>query len=318
MDMRIVFMGTPEFSLPALNMLLQKHEVAGVVTQSDKPKGRGMKLTPPPVKRFALEHNIPVYQPPSLKKDDIVAALQSLSPDVIVVAAYGKILPKTILEIPPSGCINIHASILPKYRGAAPIPWAILNGETKTGITTIFMNEKMDAGDILLKEEIPIEPDETGGTLHDKLSVLGARALEKTLELLEQNKLTPVKQNDEDATFAPMLKNEDAVIHWNEEAEKIHRRIRAFCPFPGAAAFYHGKRIKIFTARTLETDDMKNAAPGQVLDIRGQDGIIVATQKNSIGILELQEEGKKKLFHTEYVRGHAIKPGECFSQKEAT
>lgn len=317
--MRIVFMGTPEFSLPALNMLLQKHEVAGVITQSDKPKGRGMQLAYPPVKKRALEAGVLVYQPQMLKNnEEFIQTLKSLSPQVIVVAAYGKILPKAILEIPPRGCINIHASLLPKYRGAAPIPWAILNGETKTGITTMLMNEKMDAGDILLQEEIQIEPDETGGTLHDKLSVLGPRVLEKTLELLEQNKLTPVRQNDEDATFAPMLKNEDAVIHWNEEAEKIHRRIRAFCPFPGAAAFYHGKRIKIFKAKTLEADDMKNAAPGQVLDIRGQDGIIVATQKNSIGILELQEEGKKKLFHTEYVRGHAIKPGECFSQKEAT
>ncbi len=310
-------MGTPEFSLPALNMLLQKHEVAGVVTQSDKPKGRGMQLASPPVKKRAIEAGIPVFQPQTLKNnDEFIQTLKSLSPQVIVVAAYGKILPKTILEIPPRGCINIHASLLPKYRGAAPIPWAIINGETKTGITTIFMNEKMDAGDILLQDEISVSPDETGGTLHDTLSVRGAAVLEKTLALLEQNKLTPVRQNDEDATFAPMLKNEDAVIHWNEEAEKIHCRIRAFCPFPGAAAFYRGKRLKVFKAKTLETDDLKNAVPGQVLDIHGQDGIIVATQKNSIGILELQEEGKKKLSYLEYVRGHAIKPGDLFSQKE--
>lgn len=315
--MRIIFMGTPEFSLPALNMLLQKHEVAGVVTQSDKPQGRGMKLAPPPVKKRALEAGVPVFQPQTLKNnDEFIQTLKTLSPDVIVVVAYGKILPKTILEIPPLGCINIHASLLPKYRGAAPIPWAILNGDTKTGVTTMTMNEKMDAGDILLKEEIPIEPADTGGTLHDKLSVLGTGILEKTLDLLEQNKLTPVRQKDEDATFAPMLKNEDAVICWNETAEKIHNRIRAFCPFPGAAAFYHGKRIKIIKAKMLEIDDTKNAAPGQVVDIDKEHGIIVATQKNAVGILELQEEGKKKLSALEYVRGHAIKPGERFSQKE--
>lgn len=309
-------MGTPEFSLPALNMLLQKHEVAGVVTQSDKPQGRGMKLAPPPVKKRALEAGVPVLQPQTLKSEDVVAELKSLNADALVVVAYGKILPKAILEIPPRGCVNVHASLLPKYRGAAPIPWAIVNGEIKTGITTMLMNERMDAGDILLREEIPILPDDTGGTLHDKLSVLGAQALEKTLALLDENKLQPVKQNEDEATYVSMIKKEDLMVDWNQPAQNIANRVRAFSPSPCASTFFHGKRLKLVRVKVLEGNRRVSAVPGQVVDIDRERGIIVATQKNMAALLELQEEGKKKMSFQEYLRGHAMQKGDIFSKKE--
>ncbi len=310
-------MGTPEFSLPALNMLLQKHEVAGVVTQSDKPKGRGMQLAPPPVKKRAREAGVPVFQPQTLKNnDEFIQTLKSLLPDVLVVVAYGKILPKSILDIPPRGCVNVHASLLPKYRGAAPIPWAIINGDEKTGITTLFMNERMDAGDILLQDEIPILHDDTGGTLHDKLSALGAHVLEKTLARLDEKKLQPVKQNEDDATTVSMIKKEDLTVDWNETAVDIVNHVRAFSPSPCASTFLHGKRVKLVRCKVLDGCGDISAAPGQVVDIDKEHGIIVATQKNMAAILELQEEGKKKMSFLEYLRGHAIQKGDTFPQKE--
>lgn len=309
-------MGTPAFAVPSLEMLLARYDVAGVVTQRDKPQGRGLKLAPPPVKILAMERGIPVLQPQTLKNEEIIAELKSLEADVFVVAAYGKILPKIILEIPPRGCMNVHASLLPKYRGAAPIPWAIANGETKTGITTMLMNERMDAGDILLQEEIPILPSDTGGTLHDTLSVLGAQVLEKTLALLEENKLKPVKQNEVDATYVSMIKKEDLMVDWNQPARSIANRVRAFSPSPCLSAFIHGKRVKLVRADVLEGREDVSAVPGQVVDIDKERGIIVATQKDMAAISELQEEGKKKMGFQEYLRGHAMQKGDNFSKKE--
>jgi len=258
----------------------------------------------PPTKVLAERHGVPVLQPQKIKTEEFFNELKKLSPDLICVAAYGKILPKNILDLPPHGCINVHASILPKYRGAAPINWAIIRGEKVTGITTMKMDEGMDTGDMLLKKEIPIEDEDTGETLSQKLSYIGAELLIETLKLLKEGKLNPIPQDHSQATYAPMLKKEDGKIDWNKSAEEIRNLIRGALPWPGAYTTLDGKLLKIYKARTGEG----TGNPGEV--IQSDSGILrVATGRGALDILELQIEGGKRLKAEEFLKGRRIKEG---------
>jgi len=303
--MKIVFMGTPEFAVPSLQALIDSgDEIVAVVCQPDKPKGRGLEVASPPTKVLAERHGVPVLQPQKIKTEEFFNELKKLGPDLICVAAYGKILPKNILDLPPHGCINVHASILPKYRGAAPINWAIIRGEKVTGITTMKMDEGMDTGDMLLKKEIPIEDEDTGETLSQKLSYIGAELLIETLKLLKEGKLNPIPQDHSQATYAPMLKKEDGKIDWSKSAEEVRNLIRGALPWPGAYTTLDGKLLKIYKARI--SNSVGN--PGEV--IKSDSGILrVATGNDSLDILELQIEGGKRLKTEEFLRGRKIKEG---------
>ena len=301
-------MGTPEFSVPSLERLIKEYDVVGVFTQPDRPKGRGQKVQFTPVKEIALKHNIPVFQPERLRKDNqSIESLRKLNPDVIVVIAYGQILPKEVLEIPVHGCINVHASLLPRLRGAAPINWAIINGYTRTGITTMLMDEGLDTGDMLLKEEIDILEGETAGELHDRLMILGADVLIKTLKALESGQLKPEKQDDSMSTYAPMLKKELGRINWDKNAKDIYNLIRGVTPWPGAYCYYKGTMIKIWKADKIDEGDRSN--PGEILKV-SREGIEVACRKGSIIIKELQEVGGKRMNVAAYLNGHNLKSGE--------
>ncbi len=303
--MRIVFMGTPGFAVPSLKALIESEdEVAALVAQPDKPKGRGLKASPPPTKIIAEEHGIPVLQPSKIRTEEFLNELGNISPDLICVAAYGKILPKTILDLPRFGCINVHASLLPKYRGAAPINWAIARGETVTGITIMQMDEGMDTGDILLRREVPIDPDDTGETLSGKLSVIGARLLIETIAELKKGTLRPVKQDDSLATYAPMLKKEDGRIDWMRPAEEIRSLIRGMLPWPGAYTYLRGKLLKIYRAAVSEGEGKPGEAVGT-----GQGVLRVVTGAGALDILELQIEGGRRLDSRAFLAGRKIEPG---------
>ena len=302
-------MGTPEFAVPSLRALIEVGEnVVAIVTQPDKPRGRGKKLTPPPVREAALKHNIPVFQPEKIKDEPFITAISNFSPDVIAVVAYGKILPKAILDIPPKGCINVHASILPKYRGAAPINWAIINGEKETGITTMLLDEGMDTGDMLLTEKVEIRDDDTASSLHDRLKYIGADLLIKTIKGIKSETIRPIPQDDSQATYAPMLKKEDGRIDWTMKAEEIKNLIRGFFPWPGAYTRWDGKQIKIFKA---EVEAGVKEEPGTVINITTE-GIFVATGKGILLIKELQPESKNKMTASEFVKGYRIVTGQIF------
>jgi methionyl-tRNA formyltransferase len=303
--MRIIFMGTPEFAVPSLQALIESEdEVIAVVTQPDKPKGRGLEVAPPPTKVLAEKHGIHVLQPQKIKTDDFFNELKKFNPDLICVAAYGKILPKNILDLPPYGCANVHASLLPQYRGAAPINWAIIRGEKITGITTMKMDEGMDTGDMLLKKELPIEDEDTGETLSQKLSHIGAALLIETIKLLKEGKLNPIPQDHSQATYAPILKKEHGNIDWKKPAEEITNLIRGTLPWPGAYTTLGGKPLKIYRARVSEGV----GKPGEV--IKSDSWILkVATGKDALDILELQVEGGKRLKVEEFLRGRNIKEG---------
>ena len=303
--MKIIFMGTPEFAVPSLRALVDSgDEVVAVVTQPDKPKGRGLEVAPPPTKVLAERHGIPVLQPAKIKTEEFFNELKKFNPDLICVAAYGKILPKNILDLPHYGCINVHASLLPKYRGAAPINWAIIRGEKVTGITTMKMDEGMDTGDMLLKKEVPIEDEDTGETLSEKLSEIGARLLIETIRLLKEGQLNPIPQDHSQANYAPMLKKEDGKIDWQKSAEEIRNLIRGALPWPSAYTNLEGKLLKIYKARLAEG----GGKPGEVM--KSDSGILrVATGKGTIDILELQIEGGKKLQTQVFLRGRRIEEG---------
>jgi len=303
--MRIVFMGTPEFAVPSLKALIESEdEVVAVVCQPDKPKGRGLEVLPPPTKVLAEKHGIPVLQPQKIKTEEFFNELKKFSPDLICVVAYGKILPKNILDLPPYGCINVHASILPKYRGAAPINWAIIRGEKVTGITTMKMDEGMDTGDMLLKREIPIDDEDTGETLSQRLSLIGAELLIETIRLLKGGGLNPIPQDHSQATYAPMLKKENGNIDWGKPAEEIRNLIRGTLPWPGAYTTLEGKLLKIYKARVNEG----TGNPGEV--IKSDSGILrVATGRGALDLLEVQIEGGKRLKAEEFLRGRRIKEG---------
>lgn len=303
--MKIVFMGTPEFAVPSLKALVDSgEEVAAVVAQPDKPQGRGLKLSPPPTKVFAEERGITVLQPPGIRTEAFLRDLAELNPDIIIVAAYGKILPKSVLELPGFGCINVHASILPKYRGAAPVNWAIARGEKVTGVTIMRMDEGMDTGDILLTREVPIDDDDTGETLSGKLSLAGAELLLRALENLKRGELHPLKQNGSLATYAPMLKKEDGRIDWSKPAGEIRNLIRGMLPWPGAFTLLGGKLLKIYKAAISEGAGKE----GEV--ITAPQGVLrVMTGKGALDILELQIEGGKRLPSKDFLSGRKIEPG---------
>lgn len=305
MPLRIVFMGTPEFACPTLQMLFDRgEEVIAVVTQPDRPKGRGQKLTPPPVKVLAERHGVPVLQPVKVRAPEAIAAIQELRPDLIVVIAFGQILPKALLDIPPKGCINVHASLLPRYRGAAPLNWCIVNGETETGVTTMLMDVGLDTGDMLVKKAIPIDPDEDAQSLHDRLAVLGAAAMAETLDLLAAGRLVPEKQDDSLTNYAPMIKKEDGLIDWGKEPRVIKNLVRGFTPWPGAFTTLEDKALKICRVRTGEG----HGAPGTVLRA-DKSGLEVACGNGSLFIEELQLEGRKRLPAQEFLAGIKIAAG---------
>ncbi|MEK7688705.1 MAG: methionyl-tRNA formyltransferase [Deltaproteobacteria bacterium] len=307
--LRIVFMGTPEFAVPSLKALIGLGEdVAAIITQPDKPKGRGKKLTTPPVREAALKYNIPVFQPEKIKDEPFITAIRNFFPDVIAVVAYGKILPKAILDIPPKGCINVHASILPKYRGAAPINWAIINGEKETGITTMLLDEGMDTGDMLLTEKVEIRNDDTASSLHDRLKYIGADLLIKTIKGIKSETIRPIPQDDSQATYAPMLKKEDGRIDWTMKTEEIKNLIRGLNPWPGAYTRWDGKQIKIFKA---EVEAGVKEEPGTVINI-STEGIFVATGKGILLIKELQPENKNRMTASEFIKGYRIVKGQIF------
>lgn len=308
--LKILFMGTPDFAQESLKSIYDAgFEIIGVVTNPDKPKGRGMKLAYSPVKEYALEKNLKIYQPIKIKNNtEFLDEIKTLAPDVICVVAYGKILPKEILEIPKLGCINVHGSLLPKYRGAAPIQWAVLNGDKTTGITTMYMNEGMDTGDMILKEEVEIGPEETTGDLWQKLSKIGGEILVKTLKLIEEGKAPREKQTEE-ATLAPMLNKEMALIDWeNSDANKIHNLIRGLNPIMGAYSYIDGKKIKFWKSKVLTKEEFfsyktefeeyeakfNNLVPGTILIADDKDGLYIKANGGVLKILEIQGENAKE------------------------
>ena len=298
--MKILYMGTPDFAvLPLEKLISEGHEIVGVITREDKPKGRGMKVLMTPVKECALTHNIPVFQPSTLKDNAIADVLEDLSPELIAVVAYGKILPKYILDFPKYGCINLHGSLLPKYRGSAPIQRAVLNGDKVSGVTTMLMNEGMDTGDILQMREVPVSDTDTSESLFDKLSVVGADLLAETVKAHSLGEITPIPQNESEATYAPPIKKEDAKVSWNDSSESILNLIRGSFSWPIAFTDSEIGRIKIYEA---VISDSKGDA-GKILELR-DDGLVVATGNGSITILKFRVESGKRMTPAEYFRGH--------------
>ncbi|MEE9193550.1 MAG: methionyl-tRNA formyltransferase [Thermodesulfobacteriota bacterium] len=303
--MKIIFMGTPDFAVPSLKALIDsKYNVVGVVCQPDRPSGRGRKLTSPPVKILAEAESIPVLQPEKIRTDEFLDEIKFYNPDLICVTAYGKIIPPNILEHPKYGCVNVHASLLPKYRGDAPINWAIINGEKNTGITTMLMDEGMDTGDILLKKEIEIGEDDTSIELSEKLSAIGALLLIETIEKGQNDEIRPLKQNDSEATYAPIIKKEVGKIDWNKSADAIRDLIRGTQPWPGAFTSYNGKNLKIFRASI----NSQSGDPGKVLVSDGGK-LVIGTGQNSLDISELQIEGGKRLKVADFLRGNNLETG---------
>lgn len=313
--MRIIFMGTPEFAVPCLEALIKNgYDVAAIVTQPDKPFGRNhSKLKPPPVKEAALAHGISaILQPEKVKTPEFRDSIRELKPDLIVTAAYGRILTKEVLDIPQFGCINVHASLLPKYRGAAPIQWAIINGDKLTGITVMFMDEGMDTGDIILMKEIEIDQNVNSQELHDSLAPLGAEALIEAVRSLESGTIKRTPQEHSKAVYAPMIKKETGLIDWNMSAYEIHNLVRGTDPWPGAYTFYKGQRMKIWKTALIDMDkedrpESKSAKPGNIIEI-AKDGIITATGDGLLKILVLQFENCRKMGILEC--GHNMDEGE--------
>lgn len=310
--MRVIFMGTPDFSVGTLEALVQAgHEVVLAVTQPDRPKGRGGKMQYTPVKEKALEYDIPVFQPVKVREKSCVEKLDSYKADVMVVVAFGQILPREILELTPYGCINVHASLLPKYRGAAPIQWSIIDGETVTGVTTMQMDEGLDTGDMLLKTEVPLEPDETGGSLHDKLSAAGAKLCVETLKALEEKTVTPEKQGETPTKYARMLDKELGKIDWTKDAASIERLVRGLNPWPSAYTSWEGKTMKIWSAEVV---DRECKAPcGTVAEVTKTD-FSVQTGKGLLKVTELQIPGKKRMAADAFLRGYKMETGTLLAE----
>lgn len=303
--MKIVFMGTPEFAVSSLNALYDSgHTISLVITQKDKPKGRGKKVLPTPVKERALALGLEVYQPDSVNSKESIDRLKAINPDCIVVAAFGQILKEEVLNLSKYGCLNVHASLLPKYRGAAPINWAIINGEEKTGITIMKMDKGLDTGDILKMREIPIEEDDDSSTITEKLAQLGGELIVETLDELEKGNINPIPQDDQLATYAPMLSKEIGRIDWNDNGDNIKNLVRGLKPWPLAYTLYEGENVKIHKVRKVEKfSDKPNGTVVKVSD----DGIFVNCKDSCIVIEELQFPGKKKLHVSEYLRGNQFK-----------
>ena len=305
--MKIVFMGTPDIAVPCLQKIIdEKYEILGVVTQPDKPKGRGKKLGMSPVKELAIENNIPVYQPVKARDKEFIDKIKSLNPDVIVVVAFGQILPKEILEIPKLGCINVHVSLLPKYRGAAPINWVIINGEEKTGVTTMYMDEGLDTGDMILKTEVNLDENITAGELHDKMMNIGAETLKETLRLIEEGNAPREVQNHEEFSYAPIMNKSLGNIDFSKSAREIHNLVRGVNPWPSAYTTYNDVIMKVWKTKVLDEKSTKDV--GTIIDV-SKDGIKVSTIDNVLLIEEIQMPNKKRMLVGEYIKGNTIEPG---------
>lgn len=305
--MRVIFMGTPDFAVPSLEALLTKHEVVLVVTQPDKPKGRGKKMVPTPVKACALEHGIPVLQLEKVKEPEFVEQLRSYEPDLIAVTAFGQILTEPILEMPKYGCINVHGSLLPKYRGAAPMQWSIIDGEKVTGITTMYMAKGLDSGDMLLKAEVEITDDDTFATIHDKMAVTGANLLLDTLDQLEAGTLKRIPQDHDAATYAPMITKETGHIDWSKNRQDIINLIRGLNPVPAAYTIYEEEVLKIFGAVSSDVK-ANDAACGEIVAVVKK-GFVVKCGDGCLLVTEVQARGGKRMMTDAYLRGHAMKEG---------
>lgn len=304
--MRVVFMGTPDFAVPSLDMLIKEYNVCAVITQPDKKRGRGNKVTFSPVKEKAIKNNIEVFQPIKIKDEEAVKKIKSYNADVIVVVAFGQILPESILNMPKYGCINVHGSLLPKYRGAAPIQWSIINGDLKTGVTTMYMEKGLDSGDMLIKREIEISSQDTYGSIHDKMSVMGAEVLKETLKLLEENKIKAEKQDNSISCYAPMITKETGHIDWSKNSTEIINLIRGLNPVPNAYTFYNDEVLKIWKGEIFENNkEFKNEDYGKIVDINKK-GFIVKTGDGLILITEIQAKGGKRMAADAYMRGHKI------------
>lgn len=318
--MRVIFMGTPDFAVGTLEALADAgHEICLAVTQPDKPKGRGKEMQPTPVKEAALKRGIPVYQPKRIREPQCVEELKKYGADVCVVVAFGQILPKEILELTPYGCINVHASLLPKYRGAAPIQWAILEGETVTGVTTMQMDEGLDTGDMILKTEIPIAEDETGESLHDKLAEAGAQLCVRTLEALENHTAVFEKQGESPTAYAKMLDKKLGNIDWSRPAAVIERLVRGLNSWPSAYTHWQGKTVKIWRAKAEDTAEAQDGAdgaysPGTVTEV-GKDSFAVQTGDGLLRVYELQIPGKKRMETGAFLRGYALEAGTVFTEE---
>lgn len=302
---RIIFMGTPEFACPTLQKLIDRGEnLIAVITQPDRPKGRGQKLTPPPVKELAEKHSIPVYQPNKVRDPEFVNLIREMQPEIIVVVAFGQILPKSLLEIPKHGCINVHASLLPRYRGAAPLNWCIINGESETGVTTMMMDVGLDTGDMLLVERTALDDNEDIASLHDRMSLMGAELLAKTLDMIDQGQLVRHPQDNSESCYAAMLKKEDGTINWESEAGTIHNLVRGLAVWPVASTTIDNQVLKIYKSRRGEG----SGNPGTVL--QASKGVFeVACKSGSLFLLEMQLAGKKRLDCSSFLAGYPVAEG---------
>lgn len=308
--MKILFMGTPDFAVSSLEAVIAAgHQVIGVVTQPDRPKGRGKKIAFSPVKEAALRHSLPVFQPQRVKTADFYQLLQELNPDVIVVVAFGQLLSKEILFAPPYGCINVHASLLPRYRGAAPLHWAVVNGETETGVTTMHMNEGLDTGDMIFKEKITVSDLDNTGLVHDKLAQLGGEVLVATIKALEEGTAPRIPQEEQDATYAPLLNKEHELINWQRTVEEVHNQIRGMNPWPGAHTHLEHKRLKVRATQIFTTKDKSQAKAGEIIEIFPQKGFVVQTGQGQLLITEIQLEGSKAVSCPEFLRGRSLEKG---------
>ncbi|BCV20962.1 methionyl-tRNA formyltransferase [Moorella sp. Hama-1] len=306
--MRVVFMGTPDFAVPSLQaMVAAGHEVAAVITQPDRPRGRGKKFLPPPVKETALKAGLPVWQPARMQDEGLLHGLRQLDPELIVVVAFGRILPREILDLPGQGCVNLHASLLPRYRGAAPIHRAVMNGETETGVTTMWMAPRLDAGDIILQEKLPISPAATTGEIHDRLAEMGAGLLVHTLELIATGRAPRRPQDETLVTYAPPLRPEEEEIDWQQPAEVIYNQIRGLNPWPGAYTRRSGERLKIYGAQVAEPTAA--GRPGEVVQLT-KDGFVVQTGRGQVLITNVQPAGKRAMAAGAYLQGYPLAPGE--------
>ena len=306
--MKVVFMGTPDFAVETLKALYEAgHEIILAVSQPDKPKGRSGKLAPTPVKEFAMEHDIPVYQPAKIRAEEAVEYLRQYEADVFVVAAFGQILPKVILDMPRLGCVNVHGSLLPKYRGAAPIQWAVINGEKVSGNTTMLMGPGLDDGDMLLKSEVELAADETGGSLFDKLAIDGGKLAVKTIEALDRGEITPIPQDESQATHVGMISKDMGNVDWTKSADEIERLIRGLNPWPSAFTFIDGKQVKLWSATVVD----KSGEPGTIIDVN-KNVFTVACGKQALEINELQLEGKKRMATGDFLRGYSLETGKRF------
>ncbi|MBI4639527.1 MAG: methionyl-tRNA formyltransferase [Candidatus Tectomicrobia bacterium] len=306
--MGLIFMGTPQFASPSLKAIMESgEEIKAIVSQPDRPQGRGRKVELSPIKRLALEYKVLLLQPSKIRNSLVIEQIKSLNPEFIIVVAYGQRLPKEILSLPVHGCINLHASLLPRYRGAAPIQWAIINGEVKSGVTTMLMNEEMDKGGILLQEEVVIDPNDTAQSLHDKLAGRGAELLIRTLEGMRKGNLVPRPQDERLATYAPKMTKDQGRINWAKQADEVRNLVRGVTPWPGAYTYHKKVLLKVWKVELAEGKE--EGQPGEVIGLSEQ-GILVATGKGRVVLTEVQPESGKRMNANEYRRGHLIQKGD--------